>query len=513
MNNRNLHFLPSMLSFALALGLLFSTQNLSAQTLEGVASFYADRFDGKKTSTGETFHQDSYSAASKELPWGTIVEVTNLANGRKTQVRVNDCGPHSKGRLIDLSKAAARDLDFIKAGEANVRLRIVQTSEAGPTCSRGSWARKLKAQGKSIPPPPAPWDPTKTVIVQPTPTPAAIPPPTVPASSPVPAGAIRGKASYYADRFQGRTTSTGEIYDRRKFTAASKDFPYGTRLEVMNIVNGKKVEVKVNDCGPTSGDRILDLSRAAAERIDLVQAGVAVVQVRVLNMGTQGPTCNRGAWARAQREAAEVTVPLGPGPSSYGTTPVALPAPEMVDAYRVQVGAFGSAKNADNLVAKLREQGYENVYGEASQRLTKVYVGILSNEAAAKGLEADLRKAGYSKASVKSTKVLAEEIQDPVVTYSGTPQIPEPAPAPAVPQFDPTDILFGVQIGAYSSQANADKAMAGLQADGFSSVYSAKVGKMFRVFSGKYYFQNQADELKEKLREAGYEGATVRRVQ
>ena len=250
-----------------------TSARLSAQKLEGMASFYADRFDGKKTSTGEIFRQAGYSAASKDLPWGTIVEVTNISNGKTTQVRVNDCGPHTKGRIIDLSRAAAKDLGFIRAGETKVTLRILKTSDSGPNCNRRAWTKRLKAQGKEIPPSPSPWDPTQTISIL----------PAVPATQavtpviPVQEGTLRGKASYYGDRFNGRPTSTGETYDHRLRTAASKDFPYGTILEVMNIVSGQKVEVKVNDCGPNSPDRIIDLSRAAAAQIGVIQAGIAVV--------------------------------------------------------------------------------------------------------------------------------------------------------------------------------------------------------------------------------------------
>jgi rare lipoprotein A len=484
---------------------------LSAQKMEGMASFYADRFDGKKTSTGEVFRQAGYSAASKDLPWGTIVEVTNISNGKTTQVRINDCGPHSKGRIIDLSRAAAEDLGFIKAGEAEVKLRVLKTSDSGPTCSRGSWAKKLKAKGQAVPPPPPPWDPTQTIAMTPvnpvSPSPQAVTP-----GVPVPEGTLRGKASYYADRFNGRPTSTGETYDHRLRTAASKDFPYGTILEVMNIVSGQKVEVKVNDCGPHSPDRIIDLSRAAAAQIGVIQAGIAVVQLRVVSLGVDGPTCNRSAWSReraAARENAAILNPQAPQPANQQ--------PEnMVEAYTVQVGAFKNSANSDELVNAMIAKGVDasDFYPRNEKDgLHRTSVGVFSSEAAAKEMEKDIRKKGYSKAAVKKIKVPAEDLRDPVVTYGTTAVAPPVQAAPPKQQFDPTDILFGVQIGAFSSKANADKSLGGLREKGFSEAYSARVGKMYRVFSGKFYFQSQAEVLKEKLREAGYDQATVRRVQ
>lgn len=484
---------------------------LSAQKMEGVASFYADRFDGKKTSTGETFRQAGYSAASKELPWGTIVEVTNISNGKTTQVRVNDCGPFSKGRIIDLSRAAAEDLGFVRAGEAEVRLRVIKTSDSGPTCSRGAWAKKLKAKGKTVPPPPPPWDPTQTVSIAPA-SPAAPATQAVTPIIPVPEGTLRGKASYYGDRFNGRPTSTGETYDHRLRTAASKDFPYGTILEVMNIVSGQKVEVKVNDCGPNSPDRIIDLSRAAAAQIGVIQAGIAVVQLRVISLGVDGPTCNRLAWSRERAAARENAATLSP-PSPQ---PANLQPENMVEAYTVQVGAFRNAANSDELVNAMIAKGVDasEFYPRTEKDgLHRTSVGVFSSEAAAKELEKEIRKKGYPKASVKKIKVPAEDLRDPIATYGPATVAPPVQAPPPTQQFDPTDILFGVQVGAFSTKANAEKSLGGLREKGFLDAYSARVGKMYRVFSGKFYFQSQAAVLKEKLREAGYAQATVRRVQ
>lgn len=496
---------------------------IDAQRMEGMASFYGDEFNNKLTSTGETFRQTSFMAASKELPWGTVVEVTNLSNGKTTQVWINDCGPHARGRLIDLSKAAAIDLDFIKQGETKVRLRILQASNAGPTCGRGAWSRALKKQGKAVPPPPAPWDPTKTVAIKPV-NPVVPGPVLTNPASPVPAGINRGMAGYYPDRLNGRSTSTGEIYDRAKFTAASKTFAYGTRLEVTNIVNGAKVEVLVNDCGPNSADRIIDLSRAAADRIGLVRAGSAAVELRVIEAGTKGPTCNRSAWVQAQRAN---TVPLGPGqvappgPTVPGATAPA-PAPStsgnLIDAYQLQVGAFGDRTNAEAVVSKLVKAGLPDTYAITSGKLTRVFTGLSATKKEAEAAKKAVAKVGYPKTKVVKTQVAPtalakEEPATGPATY-GTSSTPTPAPAPApTREYDPTDILFGVQVSSFSSKANADKAMTALREAGIGEVYSAKVGKAYRVFVGKFYFQSQAETEKEKLAKLGFGGGSVRRVQ
>jgi rare lipoprotein A len=89
----------------------------------GTASFYGARHQGKRTASGERFDQHAMTAAHRQLPFGTRVLVTNLANNRKVEVRINDRGPHTRGRLIDLSHAAAEQLGMIGSGSARVRVQ------------------------------------------------------------------------------------------------------------------------------------------------------------------------------------------------------------------------------------------------------------------------------------------------------------------------------------------------------------------------------------------------------
>jgi rare lipoprotein A len=89
----------------------------------GKASYYADKFKGRKTANGDTFRQNKKTAAHKTLPFGTKVWVTNVSNGKTVKVRINDRGPFVAGRVIDLSKKAARKIDMIKAGVSEVELK------------------------------------------------------------------------------------------------------------------------------------------------------------------------------------------------------------------------------------------------------------------------------------------------------------------------------------------------------------------------------------------------------
>lgn len=103
--------------------------SLSALTLyknDVTASYYAEKFHGKRTSNGEIFNMNDLTCAHKSLPFNTILKVTNLSNGKTVQVRVNDRGPFVAGREIDLSKAAAKKLGMITSGTAKVKIQIVK---------------------------------------------------------------------------------------------------------------------------------------------------------------------------------------------------------------------------------------------------------------------------------------------------------------------------------------------------------------------------------------------------
>jgi rare lipoprotein A len=91
-----------------------------------------------------------------------------------------------------------------------------------------------------------------------------------------------GQGSYYADKFNGRKTASGAIYRSGKMTAAHNTLPFGTRIKVTNVKNGKSVTVTVHDRGPHVKGRIVDVSGKAANKLDLVQAGVVPVQLKVI---------------------------------------------------------------------------------------------------------------------------------------------------------------------------------------------------------------------------------------
>jgi rare lipoprotein A len=142
----------------------------------------------------------------------------------------------------------------------------------------------------------------------------------------------RGVASWYGEKFHGRRTSSGETYDMYLMTAAHKTLPLPAYARVTNLGNGRSVVVKINDRGPFVDNRIIDLSYAAANRLDMIRAGTAMVEVEVLDPSTPP----RAARAR------EVTPQAADG-SMY-----------------IQAGAFRSKQNAESLARRVRAQARED---------------------------------------------------------------------------------------------------------------------------------------------------------
>ncbi len=135
----------------------------------------------------------------------------------------------------------------------------------------------------------------------------------------------QGVASWYGTDFHGGRTATGEIYDMNAMTGAHPTLPLPAWVRVTNLENGRTVVVRLNDRGPFSKNRIIDLSRAAAEQLDMIRTGTAKVEVRSLAGGQAAP---------------------------------AAPQPAV---YYAQAGAFGSRENAEALAGRLRAAGIAGV--------------------------------------------------------------------------------------------------------------------------------------------------------
>jgi len=121
-------FFSLFASSFLLLGLAACGTSKSAFTQSGQGSYYADKFRGRPTASGTPYRPSKLTAAHNTLPFGTKIRVTNTRTGRSVKVTVNDRGPHVKGRIVDLSKKAARKIGLVEAGVAPVQLKVVRAA-------------------------------------------------------------------------------------------------------------------------------------------------------------------------------------------------------------------------------------------------------------------------------------------------------------------------------------------------------------------------------------------------
>lgn len=152
----------------------------------------------------------------------------------------------------------------------------------------------------------------------------------------------RGIASWYGSKFHGRRTSSGEPYDMYRMTAAHKQLPLPTYVQVRNLDNGRTATVKVNDRGPFHENRVIDLSYAAALKLGIATKGTAFVEVRALDASGQpaGPPL-----ARAETPAA--------APPQEAALPPAVPPMAATSGMYIQVGAFQDRGNAERMSAEI----------------------------------------------------------------------------------------------------------------------------------------------------------------
>ncbi|HEX7081768.1 MAG TPA: septal ring lytic transglycosylase RlpA family protein [Gammaproteobacteria bacterium] len=200
----------------------------------------------------------------------------------------------------------------------------------------------------------------------------------------------RGIASWYGRKFHRHRTSSGERYDMNAMTAAHKTLPLPTWVEVTNLDNGRRVIVKVNDRGPFVDDRIIDLSYAAAEALDMVRAGTARVEVRALGAAPIVAEA-RGRRSRRERRAAL---------SLISEAHAASPAREErgSGALFIQVGAFSQRDNAAQLVERLRDSGFDKVFvvSGSDDRLHRVRLGPFTTVAEYDRVTEGLRRVGVA---------------------------------------------------------------------------------------------------------------------
>ncbi|KXS37426.1 MAG: rare lipoprotein A [Halomonadaceae bacterium T82-2] len=235
--------------------------------------------------------------------------------------------------------------------------------------------------------------------------------------------AAEGTASWYGKKFQGYDTASGEPYDMYKMSAAHRTLPLPTYAQVTNLDNGRTVIVRVNDRGPFKGNRLIDLSYAAAARLGILRNGTGKVRVEAIDpVAWQAEYRQNGADkalasgetspGKGPAERPEETrlkapdAPVRAGgdvakalPAAGQPQPVAEPV-QASAASRIylQVAALSSAASAERLKSRLQQQLARPVRIARDDRLYRVQVGPVANQSALKRLRSELRKAGYAQA-------------------------------------------------------------------------------------------------------------------
>ena len=215
---------------------------------------------------------------------------------------------------------------------------------------------------------------------------------TLPPPRPAVVGATEtGIASWYGHPYHGRRTANGEVYDMNEITAAHLSLPFGAWLRVTNLDNGREVDVRINDRGPFVKGRVIDLSRAAAQRIAMLGPGTAKVRLKVISRAQAAPQRARKEVPALPPErprtptapaVSHEPAPIASGVASGNGEPPCAPGPY----YGVQVGSFREIENAERLQDKMDGRyGDTQIIHKSSAEgdLYRVVVGPASDHAEA----------------------------------------------------------------------------------------------------------------------------------
>lgn len=190
-----------------------------------------------------------------------------------------------------------------------------------------------------------------------------------------------GKASFYADKFVGKLTASGEKYKHNDMTAAHKSLPFGTKVKVTNLTNGKSVNVRINDRGPYVKDRIIDLSEKAAQKLEFTEIGIVDVKVELLDK------------AKKENDRKEEVIPEDYSVFTYYKLNASKITPSK---YGIQIGSYTDSGNLLKTVHNFQEKFTYDIFVQESvekgKRKYRLIVGNFSSRKEAESILADLRK-------------------------------------------------------------------------------------------------------------------------
>lgn len=220
--------------------------------------------------------------------------------------------------------------------------------------------------------------------------------------------------SYYAEDFHGKKTSCGETYNMHDMTCASKELPFNTKLKVTNLANGKSVTVRVNDRGPFVPDRELDLSKAAAIKLDMIKSGTAHVKIEIIELGPNTKASQQTAdkAKKIMQQRFPGWKPHGTGGSSGTTKSQASGSSKSASktikidpskVYDIQVGAFSTRENANTLAQQLLREGFKDVVFQKGNGIFRVVIREVRGRDVADVLK-KLNKNGHNEYTVRERK-------------------------------------------------------------------------------------------------------------
>lgn len=283
---------------------------------------------------------------------------------------------------------------------------------------------------------------------------------------------IRGVASWYGEEFAGRTTANGEIFDPLLLTAAHRTLPFGTIADVVNPKTGQKVRVRVNDRGPYIGNRIIDLSYAAAQQIGLIEPGIGEVEINIVQVGKgdrepPAPYVATIAPPKPADAAPSVPVVVAPPPPVVATAPPqieAVPSEVVVDRVEVQE-TRGGVSTRRQVSADGRSM--EDVpVDEESERVREVPTTSIDRQPPSAG---SIRTMPARRAQQRfvvqvgafSVEANAKGLQERLVSIGQKAYIDREA-------------LYRVRIGPFATRDEAVAVRAALEASGISAIIVAE---------------------------------------
>lgn len=205
--------------------------------------------------------------------------------------------------------------------------------------------------------------------------------------------------SYYAEAFHGKKTSNGEFFNMNDFTCAHKTLPFNTILKITNLKNGKSIQVRVNDRGPFVVGREVDVSKAAALKLDMIKSGTCRAKLEIVKLGANTKLSEQTAISAAKIMAEK-------GEKISTQIPNLKSENKIFDEkslYDIQIGAYSTRETANKVAQKLLKQGFSDVVFQKTSTVIRVCIRKIPGEKVSE-IEKKLIQNGYHDFVVKKRK-------------------------------------------------------------------------------------------------------------